>query len=218
MRRHHLATLVVTLALMLTPPVSGRPQDDDVVVLEALPFALPPSPLEAPAAGTTLGATVQDPEGPRLRSSQGPEGFAYESSHPVLDAYGALTTATQYHAQDGLGRYRYSYRQPGSTREEYVDENGRIQGSYSYEMPNEEKVSLTYYADDTGFHVKRAVLPNLAAQAPRDEPEVAAIKAAHMRLWRRMWARAAAASVGAPYDPLELEAEVSAAKKAEHIK
>ena len=71
---------------------------------------------------------------------------------------------------------------------------------------------MTYYADDTGFHVKRAVLPDLAARAPRDEPDVAAIKAAHMRLWRSMWARAAAASVGAPYDPLELETEVSAAK------
>ena len=63
---------------------------------------------------------------------------------------------------------------------------------------------MTYYADDTGFHVKRAVLPNLAAQAPRDEPDVAAIKAAHIRLWRSMWARAAAASVGAPLDSLDL--------------
>ena len=64
---------------------------------------------------------------------------------------------------------------------------------------------MTYYADDTGFHVKRAVLPNLAAMAPRDEPDVAAIKAAHIRLWRSMWARAAAASVGAPLDQLSLE-------------
>lgn len=39
---------------------------------------------------------------------------------------------TQYHGQDGLGRYRYSYRHPGSRREEYVDEKGRVQGSFSY--------------------------------------------------------------------------------------
>ena len=52
------------------------------------------------------------------------------------------TGRTQYHGQDGEGRYRFSYRQPSSTREEYVDENGRIQGSYSYEMPDGEAAEV----------------------------------------------------------------------------
>ncbi|XP_037073860.1 uncharacterized protein LOC119095069 [Pollicipes pollicipes] len=135
--------------------------------------------------------------------SRGPRASPTRSATPWKNADGKPATATQYHAQDGLGRYRYSYKHPGSAREEYVDENGRIQGSYSYRDPNDEKLSMKYYADDTGFHVKRAVLPDLAARAPRDEPAVAAIKAAHIRLWRSMWERAAAASIGAPIDPNE---------------
>lgn len=65
-------------------------------------------------------------------------------------------------------------------------------------VPAEDDISMSYYADDSGFHVKRAVLPPLAARAPRDEPLVAAIKAAHVRLWRQMWLRAATLSVGQP--------------------
>ena len=73
-----------------------------------------------------------------------------EASLPVsaqFEAYCASlrTRRTQYHAQDGLGRYRYSFRQPGSAREEYVDENGRVQGSYSYDMPNGERWSSDKY-------------------------------------------------------------------------
>jgi len=150
------------------------------------------------------GALVRTLEEPLFSARQGPEGFAYEVSHPVLDEYGQRQgAATQYHAQDGEGRYRYSYSHPGSSREEYVDETGAVQGSYAYRSDTDEELSMSYYADDTGFHVKEARLPDLAALAPRDEPLVAAIRAAHIRLWSQMWARAAAASVGQPLGPSE---------------
>ena len=83
-----LSPAVVTLVLVLASPAAGRPVSDDSVVLEALPAPL----LGAPAA-LPRNAALETSQQPRLRSSQGPEGFAYESSHPVLDAYGVLSTA-----------------------------------------------------------------------------------------------------------------------------
>ena len=79
--------LVLLVTLVLASPSACRPQFGDALVLEAAP---PPSQLDT-AADSRLGWSQG--EDPILRSTQGAEGFAYEISHPVLDAYGELSRA-----------------------------------------------------------------------------------------------------------------------------
>ena len=83
----HPSPLVLLVTLVLASPSACRPQFGDTPVLGAEPQP----PVLVPAASTRLGSLQE--EDPVLRSTRGPEGFAYEVSHPVLDAYGELSRA-----------------------------------------------------------------------------------------------------------------------------
>jgi hypothetical protein len=88
-------------------------------------------------------------------------GASQVSYTPVV--YGA---SSQYHAQDGLGRYSYGYVGPLSSKSETKSADGVTTGGYSYIDANGVLQTVNYVADAVhGFRVAATNLP-VAPGAP----------------------------------------------------
>merc|ERR1712203_257159 len=107
------------------------------------------------------------------------------------------TAGSQFHAQDEFGNLNYGYSNINSAKQEVGNTYGGVQGAYSYVDANGELQRVEYVADDLGFRVADSRLPlapvyNGVAPvfepelpvAPKDTPEVAAAKVAHMEALR----------------------------------
>merc|ERR1739844_534953 len=104
------------------------------------------------------------------------------------------TVGSQFHAQDEFGNLNYGYTNINSAKQEVGNTYGGVQGAYSYVDANGELQRVEYVADDLGFRVADSRLPLAPVYdgvapvfnpelpvAPKDTPEVAAAKAAHMK-------------------------------------
>lgn len=70
-----------------------------------------------------------------------------------------LTTKSQYHSQDELGRASYGHSEPTQSHVAYQDENGGKTGSFSYVSPNGHLVTTNYVADHHGYRAKTNAFP-----------------------------------------------------------
>ncbi|KAJ9573635.1 hypothetical protein L9F63_008976, partial [Diploptera punctata] len=117
----------------------------------------------------------------------------------------AVSSSSQYQAQDTLGSYSYGYADSNSQKHETRHANGITQGGYSYVDGHGIVQSANYVADALGFRVAATNLPGIPVArtcpgvclfdtnayvgpvavptivngVPADTPEVAAAKAAH---------------------------------------
>ncbi|XP_060535411.1 cuticle protein 3-like [Cylas formicarius] len=81
---------------------------------------------------------------------------------------------------DGEGSYKYAYETGNKIAQQEQGDPTKRQGSYSYTAPDGQQVSMSYVADEHGFHpqgshmpvpppmpeaIKRAVEQNLAEEA-----------------------------------------------------
>ncbi|PSN31984.1 hypothetical protein C0J52_26955 [Blattella germanica] len=77
---------------------------------------------------------------------------------PVAVA-GAVSSSSQYQAQDTLGQYSYGYADRNSQKHESRSANGITQGGYSYVDGHGIVQSANYVADALGFRVAATNLP-----------------------------------------------------------
>lgn len=129
--------------------------------------------------------------------------------------------ASQFHAQDGLGRSMFGYSDWNQGRLEARNANGEVRGSYQYVDPYGEDVVVNYWSDRLGFH-QMDNRPKFVMSPVTETPEVQAARAAH----EKAWAAAAAAARVNP-DPMsdiynansnKLDEEQSEADQAMEIK
>ncbi len=122
--------------------------------------------------------------GLRATTAQIPATAAVPAPYPVPYGYPSVA-ATQYHAQDELGKASFGYAHPGQAATNLRDGFGNQIGSYAYINPEGKEVRVSYTADSRGFRVQSNNLPvapvaNLVAPVQvQDTPEVAAAKADH---------------------------------------
>ena len=113
------------------------------------------------------------------RSAIVPASFFFGGNGAVRSASPLLVpgwTASQFHAQDELGQASFGYAHPGQAASTFQDAFGNQVGSYAYIDANGKHVQVSFVADSNGFRVLSNDLP----EAPQDEPQVAAAKAAHL--------------------------------------
>ncbi|XP_037044493.1 uncharacterized protein LOC119080320 [Bradysia coprophila] len=129
--------------------------------------------------------------------------------------------ASQFHAQDGLGRSMFGYSDWNQGRLEARNANGEVRGSYQYVDPFGEDVIVNYWSDSLGFH-QMDNRPKFVMSPVTETPEVQAAREAH----EKAWAAAAAAARVNP-DPMsdiynansnKLDEEQSEADQAMEIK
>ncbi|CAG9770929.1 unnamed protein product [Ceutorhynchus assimilis] len=81
---------------------------------------------------------------------------------------------------DGEGAYQFAYETGNKIAQQEAGDGSKTHGSYAYVAPDGQQISMSYVADDTGFHpqgahmpvappmpdvIKRAVEQNLADEA-----------------------------------------------------
>jgi len=188
----------------------GPSVPEQVVQPAPAPYVAPAPVVVAQAAPTTYVATA--PVAPQVTPAHHPyyayapnyhylpylTGQAPTSQTPVAVAAPTPVAApvpvnivqapviTKYHSQDEFGQYAFGYNDGLANRDEIRDANGAVKGSYNYVDINGVPQSVQYIADHNGFQVQGTTVQIDNGQAPlpvEDTPEVAAAKAAHLKIY-----------------------------------
>lgn len=123
-----------------------------------------------------------------LAVSAAPSAYVH---HPLVYT-AAVPTASQWHAQDGLGSYSYGYQGGPSAKSEIKTLDGITQGSYSYVDANSQLQTVNYVSDALGFRVAATNLPTSpvddgkAPEPVEDTVEVKAAKAEHLAAFEKV--------------------------------
>lgn len=121
---------------------------------------------------------------PLLKSADG-NGFMYQGriiENPE-DYIEETYLASQFHGQDGLGRYMFGHTDNNQARLEARNANGDVRGSYKYLNGDGEEITVEYWADTLGFHQKDNI-PIVPLVPVTDTPEVQAARLEHERAWK----------------------------------
>lgn len=121
---------------------------------------------------------------PLLKSADG-NGFMYQGrviENPE-DYIEETYLASQFHGQDGLGRYMFGHTDNNQARLEARNANGDVRGSYKYLNGDGEEITVEYWADSLGFHQKDNI-PIVPLVPATDTPEVQAARIEHERAWK----------------------------------
>lgn len=132
-----------------------------------------------------------------------PAPLVYHSVYPY--SIGFASYATQYHSQDGLGGFTYSYSNPQSSKTETKSIDGVTRGAYSYIDPEGRLQSVEYTSGVDGFRVAATnlpVAPRIQMQPLKDTPEVMEARHQHMAVVEQVKSRTAEHLPAVNADPI----------------